>query len=204
MKMQFIIFIAILLLIFLNFNVTYASSAMPDLAINNETMECALFYQGDDGCASIDILPGWESIRISIESYSDFGLGPELCPSGYKFLGEFDPIHGKDKTPFCCTCCHDGSWGDCNDTIVNLKEKKCAFLDNATNCDQLPDNWGYYNVQDNIRGCPSEDYEWINETIKCNKTNNPIQVIYFLSFIFIILVLILIIFLLSRFFNRRL
>ena len=140
-------------------NLTSASQAMPVLGINNETMECAEFFMGDE-CISCSLPQGWRSIGNPYDNE---------CPEGYtKVQGE--PICKPLKNDFCCTVSHSGLNGDCEDLVVNDVERKCAFIDDINECDSLPLGWTRAEEYEFWgRVCPSPEYGWLDEYLECSK-----------------------------------
>lgn len=146
------------LLFFLLGQSVLASIAPPQLVVNHETKECAIFYAGDE-CVSCSPAGGWEIVDSSSE-----------CPSDYTAIGELSfeyyVCEGR-KTQFCCTVNHSGVPGDCENVVVNHSEKKCAFVEDINKCEKLPAGWESAEF-DLFWGqvCPSLEYEWIDD-IKC-------------------------------------
>ena len=145
-------------------NLTSAAPAMPALGINDETMECAEFFMGDE-CISCSLPQGWRSIGNPYDNE---------CPEGYaKVLGE--PICKPLKVEFCCTVSHSGANGDCEDVVVNGVEKKCAFVEDITECGSLPTGWTRAE-EDEFWGkvCPSWEYGWLDDYLDCGEIETTI------------------------------
>jgi hypothetical protein len=148
---------SIIILALLAISISYsgmASQAMPRYAINEQTKECSEFFMGDE-CMSCTPPEGWEII----EEFQ--------CPDDYNEIEE-NSVCRPYKSSFCCTVSHSGANGYCKDTVVNDIEKKCAFVENISECTKLPAEW---KRADEImfwgRVCPSLDYEWLEDPLDC-------------------------------------
>ena len=132
--------------------------------VNHELKECSSMFGGDE-CMTCQPPEGWEILSNIAD-----------CPKGYKMNEtkiEYDQITCQPlKEPFCCTENHSGAPGDCDDTIMNVEQKKCAFVQNINECQKLPEGWQSTDL------CPFE-YEWQNNTLPCEneniKTNQNIE-----------------------------
>jgi len=145
-------------------HLTSASPAMPVLGINDETMECAEFFMGDE-CLRCELPEGWVDIGNPYDNE---------CPEGYaKVQGE--AICKPLKNDFCCTVSHSGLNGNCEDVIVNDAEKKCAFVEDITECDSLPPGWTRAE-EDEFWGrvCPSWEYGWLDGYLECGNPGTTI------------------------------
>lgn len=141
--------------------------------INNQTKECALVV-GDECCG----LPnGW----------IDLGLQNQTCPSGYKTV-EIECV--PYKSHFCCSHAHSGMNGNCEDVVVNLGQKKCAFVEDISLCQKLPSGWSRAEkISKDDFACPYSyndlNSPWLKEYVECEKVpviNNNSQT----KFLFII------------------
>jgi len=151
--MKLKIIIPIFLLILFSFSV-FASQAMPRYALNEQTKECSEFFMGDE-CTTCSPPEGWDII----EEFQ--------CPEGYEEV-DVNSVCGPHKSDFCCTVAHSGVNGDCDDVVVNDVEKRCAFVEDITQCGSLPTNWEQAEELDFWgKACPSLDYEWLEETLGC-------------------------------------
>lgn len=131
-----------------------AAPALPRYGINEQTKQCAEFFMGDE-CTSCTLPAGWQLIE-------DF-----QCPAGYEEI-QMRSVCTPQKNHFCCTIYHSGSGGDCDDLVVNDAEKKCAFVNDINNCNQLPKGWNHAEIIDGWgRVCPSHEYEWLETIVDC-------------------------------------
>jgi uncharacterized protein YbdZ (MbtH family) len=148
------------------------ASPMPQqIIINNATNECAIFWRGDE-CSSCELPEGWEILDNSWEY-------PEACPEGYTTV-ELNFVCTPFKAKFCCSQGHSGSYGDCEDMVINDAMKQCAFVDDINNC-TLPEGWAAYEGGDGFQDglCPYE-YEWtdiecLNGTSLVENTSNVVE-----------------------------
>lgn len=133
---------------------TSASSLQtpPDLYVNHQTKECALFYP-DSVCTTCIPPEGWAM-------YSKGPDGP--CPMGYTEV-EIKPYCYSSKSSFCCTEGHSGAPGLCKDMVINRSTKQCAFVDDIDACATLPKGWQQPN---DGTLCPFKDYSWLNTEIE--------------------------------------
>ena len=162
MKKPILLTVFIVLFCFFGQSVS-ASLAPPQLVVNHETEECAIFYPGDE-CMSCSLVEDWEIVDSSSE-----------CPSDYTEIGELSFEHyiceGR-KTQFCCTVGHSGALGDCDDVVVNQAKKQCAFIEDINECEKLSVGWQQAEMDvfwDDVfwgQVCPSLEYEWVDD-IEC-------------------------------------
>lgn len=129
------------------------SAPMPEeYIINNATMECAVFWGGDE-CLYCDMPVGWKSIGLSHETE---------CPDGYAEISlKTNCTQVKDS--FCCTESHSGGPGNCDGMIISHFTRECALLDNISAC-AVPAGWSSANGL-----CPP-DYEWVD--VSCGEREN--------------------------------
>jgi hypothetical protein len=134
---------------------------MPALIVNNASRQCASMFTGDE-CMSCRPPKGWERVGTAYQG---------KCPQGYTMLKKaVSGVCQGHKTPFCCTVNHSGANGDCQDVVVNDAQRQCAFMEDITQCENLPNGWEKAEPQD-FWGtvCPSLDYEWRKDTLTCGQ-----------------------------------
>jgi len=153
MLKNLILIILATIFIVLTSSYVLASQALPRYGVNEETKECSKFFMGDE-CLDCTFPEGWKMI----EEFQ--------CPLGYKEVQK-DSVCKPRKNSFCCTIGHSGLSGDCEDVVVNDVERKCAFVEDINDCENLPQNWRRAEELEFWgRVCPW-DYEWLKYTLNC-------------------------------------
>ena len=152
MTMKKIIYtLAVLLLV----SLVHASQAPPVQIVNDESRECATFIGGDE-CRRCSIPDGWRTLSPNA-----------TCPEGYTTNASVDYSCEPLESAFCCSQYHSGSAGDCEDLVINDAMDTCAFVEDITDCPDLPDGWAEAELMEGIgKVCP-EDYTWQDEQVNC-------------------------------------
>jgi len=130
-----------------------ATQAMIPISVNDEKKQCTGFFGGDE-CSTCGVLPeGWRDIKGA-------------CPEGYAMVYFETPGRCKPEKNFlCCSSGHSGSRGDCEDMVLNKEAKRCAFVEDITQCSALPVGWT--KAEDGVDLCPVE-YKWQEELLSCS------------------------------------
>jgi hypothetical protein len=133
----------------------YANAApVPPLrVVNHETKECGEIFGGDE---CMDCFPpeGWEILGWAMD---------EPCPEGYTDIGSVGYECEAFKAEFCCTEGHSGAHGDCEDMVINRRNKQCTFVPDIATAD-LPSGWRAKpnRTADYEWACPN-NYEWVDD-----------------------------------------
>lgn len=144
-------FLAIILFLLFSFSLAYSAPALPQIIINHEKKQCADFMAGDE-CNACFIPDGWERLGNPLDVN---------CPQDYSLVIidiECKPL----KSHFCCDYGHSGFPGNCADLVLNVSEKKCAFVLGIYDC-ILPSGWSKKPESTAAEEwiCPV-DYVWAN------------------------------------------
>lgn len=154
--MKTTVFLVLFAFIFLvtSWTIAFAAPLPPLVVVNHETKECGTIMGGDE---CMDCFPpeGWEILGFQGK-----------CPAGYTEVSDIPSTCKHLKGQFCCTRGHSGVAGDCEDLVLNEKEKKCAFVPDITNC-QPPKGWSSKPAEESLSNwqCPG-DYDWV-ATLNC-------------------------------------
>ena len=130
-----------------------AAPVPPVLVANHDTKECGQMFAGDE-CMDCFPLEGWEVLGNAYDV---------ACPAGYTEVEEIPYRCESFKVPFCCSEGHSGAPGDCDDLVVNDREKTCAFVGKIEGC-TLPNRWESRPAGLEARSwvCPA-NYEWVGD-----------------------------------------
>ena len=136
------------IILFLFASLAFAAPAPRVVAVNEASSECTVFHMGDEW-AFCRIPDGWESVGFS----HDTG-----CPLGYTEL---------EANSVLAVC-----YGS-EDVIIHRVEKKCGFLENPADCENMPAGWSKSTEEISPLGflsdaCP-DSFEWGNEVFVCQK-----------------------------------
>lgn len=130
-----------------------SAPAPPAFGVNHQTKECGEFFMGDE-CVFCRLPEGWMEIP---------GREKAACPEGYNKV-RIRPVCFAAKNNFCCTKGHSGAPGNCQDLVIQEKEKKCAFVENIEKCRAIPEGW---QTPSGSKLCPGFNYTWTDKLIAC-------------------------------------
>lgn len=149
--------LAMLLLVTLPGNTSYATPTAPVVLINESTRQCAIAIQGDE-CSWCDPPDGWTVIGPGTPGW-DY-TRPE-CPAGFQRIDRLEMSCKRYKSPYCCG--GFASRGDCTDLVINATQKACAFVNDVNAC-VLPSGWSSRptGVAEANWSCDFNQYQWVD------------------------------------------
>ncbi len=152
--------LAVLLLLILPGQISYATPNPPSILINESTKECYIGILGDE-CFSCAPMQGWK--LLDTNGYSS---GPLSCPAGFTKIDRPPELNCyRSKSSFCCG--GSPSHGDCEDMVVNATQQACAFVPDIKACILLPKGWNERptDIPEGIWSC-NYQYHWV-ENVRC-------------------------------------
>ncbi|HNW05804.1 MAG TPA: hypothetical protein PK655_02020 [archaeon] len=157
------------------------ASAMRGEAINNQTKECATYFQGDE-CMDCALSDPWIERKHG-----------EPCPEGYREIKDMQApsICTPIQNQFCCEEYHSGASGNCTNLVINNITKECAFVLDINSCEKLPKNWLPV-ASTEYKNCPiSLEYKWLDDVLVCDTKSTNYNKFYMFVVIAIIIILIM-------------
>jgi hypothetical protein len=139
----------------------WAAPSPPLVAVNRSTGQCTMLFGGDE-CTSCAVPADWEVLGTA---------GEVECPAGSAVIESPDAECTASRSDFCCSEGHSGSPGDCEDLVVNDRNKQCAFVDDVHAC-TLPKRWSARpeDASAYLWTCPA-GYEWVSD-VECRPASN--------------------------------